>query len=169
MKDHVTSLSIEPLGKRHSRSAFDCGNPGLNEYLANHARQNDTNNLARTFVAVDEHDVVLGFYCLSAASVDFENLPTDMTKRLPRYPVPAALIGRLACDQSVQGQGLGAHLLISALQHILLASEELGIKVALVDAIDENAKRFYQHFGFLPLRGHEMKLFLPIETIAQLF
>lgn len=160
---------IEPITKQHNRNPFDCGNAVLNEHLKKYARQNDINNLAKAFVAVDDNPLVLGYYCISTASIEFETLPDKISKGLPRYPIPAALIGKLACDQSERGKGLGARLLIDALQRIIATSEEMGIKVILVDAIDEEAKSFYQHYGFIELDDQSRKLFLPIETAAQIF
>lgn len=169
MTDHVDSLQIEPLSQAHQRDRFDCGNPSLNEYLQRYARQNDQKNLTKTFVAVDDDSRALGYYSISSSSVEFEELPSDIAKVLPRYPVPAALIGKFATDRTIQGQGLGARLLIDALQRIISISEDMGIMIVIVDAIDQDAKEFYLHYGFLELVGHDMKLFLPIETIRQLF
>ncbi len=84
------------------------------------------------------------------------------------YPIPAALIGKLAIDISVQGHGLGARLLIDALGRILRAASEIAVKVVLVDALTEEAKAFYQHFGFVEFKEQPMTLFLPIETVGAL-
>jgi len=167
MKDRIGRLRIEPISKSHLRKDFNCTRPSLNEYLQQFARQNDERNIAKTFVGVDDNNRVLGYYSLSATSIEFEELPEDLAKRLPCYPIPGAVIGRLAVDSSVEGQGLGARLLIGALQRILAASDEMAIKVVLVDAFDESAKDFYLHFGFIELPGHDLKLFLPIETIVK--
>lgn len=169
MTDHVKSLQIEPITKKHIRDQFDCGNTVLNEYLKKYARQNDENNMARAYVAVGDDTLVLGYCCISTASIDFEELPEAQRKTLPKYPIPAALIGKLACDQSMQEQGLGARLLIDALQRIVSTAKEMGIKVIIVDAINEKAKSFYQHYGFMALDGQDKKLFLMIETAKALF
>lgn len=169
MTDHVNSLQVVSINKQHMRDQFDCGNAILNEYLKKYARQNDENNMAKAFVAVGDDALVLGYYCISTASIEFKELPEALGKNLPKYPIPAALIGKLACDQSMKGQGLGARLLINALQRIVATSKEMGIKVIIVDAIDEEAKSFYQHYRFMELDGQEMKLFLLVETAAQLF
>lgn len=169
MTDHVASLKIEAISHQHLRDQFDCGQPPLNEYLLRYARQNDDNNIAKAFVAVDDENRVLGYYCISSASVEFEELPEEIAKGLPRYPMPAALIGRLACAKSMQGKGLGARLLIDALQRINATSEQIGIKAVIVDAINQGAKKFYMRYGFMELRNQESKLFLPIETIKRLF
>jgi ribosomal protein S18 acetylase RimI-like enzyme len=162
-------LKFEPIQKHHQRDVFDCGEPALNEFLKKFARQNDENNVAKTFVAVDTDKNVLGYYSVSAASIEFTDLPGDISERLPRYPIPAARIGRLAVDQSVQGSGIGSRLLIDALKRIYLSSDQVAIKVVLVDALNEKAQSFYEHFGFIRLSGEQFKLFLPIETVSVLF
>jgi predicted GNAT family N-acyltransferase len=162
-------LKLEPIKKYHRRDAFDCGEPALNEFLKKFARQNDERNIAKTFVAIDTGKNVLGYYSVSAASVEFAGLPDDISERLPMYPIPAARIGRLAVDRSVQGSGLGNQLLIDALKRIYLSSEHIAVKVVLVDAVDEKARSFYEHFGFIRLPGAQLRLFLPIETVAEVF
>ncbi len=167
--DRIEALRTEPISKTHQRKQFCCGKPELDTYLAHYARQNDEKNLAKTFVAVNVENQVLGYYSLSSARIEFEELPPELSQQLPAYPIPAALIARLAVDESTQGEGLGARLLIDALRRILSASEEIAVKVVLVDALDQSAKDFYQHYGFMAVPGQEMKLFLPIETINGIF
>lgn len=93
------------------------------------------------------------------------SLPADLARRVPRYPVPAVRIARLAVDRSMHGKGLGAALLADALRRILTASSEVGVKVVLVDAKNERAADFYRHYGFRELNDTPMVLFLPIETV----
>lgn len=164
----LSQLRIEPIKRHHHRDQFDCGEPALDDYLKRYARQNDERNIAKCFVAVDTGNRVLGYYCLSAASVAFASAPASIKKRLPKYPIPAARIGQLAVDSLMQGRGVATYLLIDALQRILNAAHEIGVKVVLVDALTETAKGFYLHYGFLELPGHDFNLFLPIETIEQL-
>ena len=160
---------IQPISKSHNRNQFSCGKPLLDDYLQYFARQNDEKNRARTFVAVDEENNVVVYYSLCTASIEFEELPEALARQLPHYPIPAALIARLAVDEKFRGQGLGAKLLIDALQRIVTAANEIAIKAVLVDAMDEEARNFYQHYEFIALPGQDLKLFLPIETIQQLF
>jgi len=160
---------IEPISKNHNRKNFSCGKPLLDEYLHRYARQNDEKNIAKTFVAVDERNNAVGYYSLCTASIEFEDFPEEMRKQLPNYPVPAALIARLAIDEKLRGQGLGAKLLVDALQRVLTASAEIAIKAVLVDAMDGDAFEFYRHYEFIELPDQDLKLFLPIETIQQLF
>ena len=163
----VGALEIVAIGKGHRREAFDCGEAALNDYLRRYARQNHERNLARSFVAVDAGKRVLGYYSLASAAVEFESLPPDYAKRLPRYPVPAVRIARLAVDRAMQGKGLGERLLADALKRILASAGAIGIKVVLVDAKSEGARAFYRRYGFLELADDPMTLFLPVETIGK--
>lgn len=154
----------------HNRQGFDSGNPALNEYLQRHLAQNLKKGIIQAYVAVDRHNAILGYYTLSAAHILHEELPEAFAKKLPRYPVPAVLIGRMASSLTARNNGLrlGSKLLIHAMQQTLKASATLGIKCLVVDAKPE-ALGFYQHFGFLPLKQvDDLRLYLPIDTLKQL-
>jgi predicted GNAT family N-acyltransferase len=90
--------------------------------------------------------------------------------KLPRYPqVPVALLGRLAVDTKQKGTGLGELLLMDALRQSLLGAQKIGAMAVIVDAIDEKAKKFYQHFDFISLADQPMRLLLPMKTIENLW
>ena len=161
------TIRIIGIGEDDRREDFDCGVEALNVYLSRYARQNHEKNIARTFVAVDSDNRVFGYYSLASASIEFESLPDDYAKRLPKYPVPAARIARLAVDRTLQGQGLGTRLLVDALKRILTVSADIGIKVVLVDAKNEAARQFYRHYGFVELRDAPLTLFLPLDTVGR--
>src|SRR5690349_17453634 len=100
-------------------------------------------NSARTFVVHDdEQDRVVGYHALTAASIERSEATSRAAKGMPRHPIPAALLARLAVDQSVQGRGLGAWLLRDAMLRTLSAADALAIRVLLVHAIDDQAKSF---------------------------
>ena len=98
-------------------------------------------------------DTVPGFYTLSALAIDLGSLPEELSRKLPRHPVPCALIGRLAIDQSVRGHGLGRMLLADAIKRTMSASGILAIHAVIVDAKTNAAKQFYEGFGFAPHAG----------------
>ena len=157
------ALIIEPLGRRHDRKAFSCGLPELDRYLARLAGQHVRRRIAKVFVCTaGEADAVLGFYTLSALSIDLASLPEALSRRLPRHPVPCALTGRLAVDRSAHGRGVGRMLLADAVKRTLAAGETVAMHAVLVDAANDDAKRFYERFGFLPLTDDPMRLFLPL-------
>ncbi len=160
-----------PLEKKHNRSSFDCGNKELNEYLKRYARQNDKSGINKTFIAVksDTPLIIDGYYTISSSVIEFQSLPEENQRKLPAYPIPAALIGRLAVDFACQGEGLGTELLVDALLRIVRASSEIGIYAVRVDAIDERAKKFYLKHEFILLEDSPMSLFLPLKTIKQEF
>ena len=157
------ALIIEPLGKRHDRTAFSCGLPELDLYLARRAGQDVRRRIARVFVCTaGETDAILGFYTLSALSIDLASLPERLSRKLPRHPVPCALIGRLAVDRSAHGRGLGRMLLADAVKRTVAAGETVAMHALIVDAANDDAKRFYERFGFAPLTDDPMRLFLPL-------
>lgn len=158
----------EPIGRHHDRKSFDCGAADLNEYLARYARQNHESGGAKTFVAVSpmEPARVLGFYSISPGSIEFARVPANLTGKLGRYDVPIFRLGRLAVDQSAQGQGLGGDLLLAAGERALAVAAEVGGLALAIDAKDENAARWYERFGAQLLLDDPLKLILPLSVIA---
>lgn len=166
MEAEKSTLIIEPLDRMHDRRAFSCGTSALDRYLGQQAGQDVRRRIARVFVCTaEDNGTVLGFYTLSALSIDPRSLPESPGRKLPRHPVPCALIGRLAVDTSVHGQGVGHMLLADAIERTIGASATLAIHAMIVDAKDDAAKRFYVDFGFLPLQDNPMRLFLPLGAV----
>lgn len=162
---------IAQLQESHAREAFSCGQVALDRYLQHQARQDAQNKVAAVFVAVaPPGDQVLGYYTLSALTINVAELPSEFAKKLPRYPqLPVTLLGRLAVDESCKGQALGQFLLMDALHRAQQAAAEIAAMAVVVDAKDEAAAAFYLHFGFMPLSAHVGRLFIPMTTVAKLF
>jgi len=161
---------VEPLAGGHDCGEFQSGNPHLDDYLRKYAGQHARKYMGRTFVAVNPGDMrVRGYYTLSASSVSFEHAPDDLIKKLPRYPLPTALLGKLAVDESVQGRGLGAFLLIDALRRVVEVSEKMAVVAVEVHAIDARARDFYTRYGFQAFTDQPFHLFLSLATIRKLF
>lgn len=163
-------LIIAPLGKQHDRKSFDCGENSLNQYLHLYANQDIRRRINRVFVVSppDASQQVIGYYSLSAGSLDANVLPEAFRRRLPRYPAPVVLLGRLAVAESHQGKGLGSILLADALQRIAQASQVMAVYAVVVDALNDQAAEFYRQFGFIPMPSQPLKLFLPMESVASL-
>jgi len=159
----------EPIGRHHDREGFDCGAPELNEYIRRYARQNHESGGAKTFVAAAPAAParVLGYYSISPGAIAFARVPATLARRLGRYEVPVFRLGRLAVDRSMQGQGLGGDLLLAAGARALAVAAEVGGVALAIDAKDENAARWYERFGALPLLDDPLKLILPLATIAE--
>lgn len=127
---------------------FDCGEASLNEWLRSRALKNETTGASRTFVTVEnESGKVAGYYCLSAGSLALEDASGRVKRNMPS-PIPIILIGRLAVDKQFQGYGLGASMLQDAVLKGVEASRLLGARAFVVDALNEEAERFYRKFGF---------------------
>jgi len=157
------------LEQAHNRSQFDCGNEMLNRYLTQQATQDVRRSLAQIYVLLANDNVVIGYYTINASMIEYANLPEPVRKNLPRYPIPAALIGRFALDINYQGQGLARKLLGDALHRAVAMSKTIGIYAVIVDAKDETVAEFYRKLGFLELSDSSLHLYLPIKTIKDAF
>jgi predicted GNAT family N-acyltransferase len=161
---------IEALAKRHERSGFHCGVEALDRYLQQQARQDADKHVAAPFVLLAPPSAeVLGYYTLSSSVVDVGNIAPDLAKKLPRYPqLPVTLVGRLAVDSRLKGQGAGSFLLMDALHRSLVHSTEIAAMAVVVDAKDEDAADFYRRFDFRPLQRNARRMYLPVKTVADL-
>lgn len=162
-------LVIEQLNiTLHDRKSFDCGVDELNIFLKQHANQNQSKNISRTYVAVvaiDKHKKIYGYYTLSAGHVEFGQFSEDIKSKLPKYSIPIARIGRLAVDKNYKKQGLGGFLLYDAFMNVLKIADRIGIFAVVVDAKNNDAKLFYKKYGFTELQESGLTLFLTADTI----
>ena len=162
------ALKIETLTREHNREAFDCSNQDLNRYLRNTARQHIEKGISRTFVLVEEskQTEILGFFTLASCEILIEKLPRKYAKKYPAR-APTAKLARLAVQKKLQRKGLGAQMMVNAIERILRVSEHLGIIGFFVDAKNHGARSFYQQFGFIPLPDNPLELFLPLATLRK--
>ncbi len=160
---------IEALGKQHDQTFFCCGVEPLDRYLKQQAGQDARKRVAAPFVLIEKNSgTVAGYYTLCATSIDIDELPTEIVKKLPKYPdVPATLLGRLAVDQNFRKKGLGEVLLMDALSRCL--KNEIATMAVVVSAKDDKARSFYEHFDFIRFPDYPYRLFLPMTTIAKMF
>lgn len=141
-----------PFDRRaHHVNEFSCGEERLDRWLRAYAGQSQRRDAARTFVTADQEGRVTGYYTLVAAQVEHDQATADVRRGLSKhFPIPVALIARLAVATQHQGVSLGRSLLLDALQRVLRASDELAIRAVTVDALSDDAAAFYRKFGFEP-------------------
>ena len=158
----MIGFRIEPLGK-HDRRSFECGSPELESYFKTKVSQDIRRRFAACYVIVSiETGRVAGFYTLSSGSVSIRDLPEMLAKKLPRYPsVPVVRVGRLAIATEYHGQKLGGLLLIDAIRRAI--ASEIAAYAVVVDAKDENAILFYEHYGFTKFESMPNTLYLPLQ------
>lgn len=163
-----SDLRVFPYSSKYGLKGFDCGEPELNDYLLRFAGQNHRKGIGRTYLGIRDNSVC-GFFTVGMAEIIFQSLPESLQKRVPRYPLPAMRIGRLAVDKKFKGQGIGEFLLMDALALASKLYTEIGIFCVTVDAKNSNAIRFYKNYGFIPFLDRKDSLFLPIKTILKIF
>jgi GNAT superfamily N-acetyltransferase len=144
-------FASEAIADRHDVTAFDSGKPELDSWLRQHARTTEARRTGRTFVWHEE-DQVVAYYTVAAHLLVREDLPRTLGRGNPNQ-IPAVLLARLALDKTLQGRGLGGVLLADALRRIVIATQTVAARFVVVDAIDDTAHRFYQHYGFRSVPG----------------
>jgi GNAT superfamily N-acetyltransferase len=145
MGSRVDLSAPAPLADHHQLGAFNSGVSTLDEWLRRRARANQVSGASRSFV-ICTGDIVVGYYALASSAVSAAAAPSRFRRNMPE-PIPVAVLGRLAVDQSWHGQGIGRALFRDSALRIMQASEAIGIRGMLVHAISEEAKTFYLALG----------------------
>lgn len=154
-------LPPQPLTAEHQLEVFSCGESTLDEWLRRRALINQTSGASRTFVVTDEAQQVLAYYALAAGTVSHQESPGSIRRNMPD-PVPVMVLARLAVDQRLQGQQIGGALLKDALQRAVAVAQNIGVRALLVHALNERARQFYTHYGFVSSSVNPMTLMLPL-------
>jgi GNAT superfamily N-acetyltransferase len=149
----------------HRLEDFSCGEPALDEWLRRRALTNQTTGASRTFVVTDEAGQVLAYYAVAAGAVSHQQSPGSIRRNMPD-PVPVMVLARLAVDQRLQGRQVGGALLKDALQRAVSVAQDIGIRALLVHALNDRARQFYSHYGFLPSPANPMTLMLPLHAAS---
>jgi GNAT superfamily N-acetyltransferase len=165
----VTEWAIEPLTDNHDRALFDCGKAPLNDWIQRFGGQFHRRGLTRVYVLVRPGQArCLGYYAISNQHIEFAHLPRSRAKKLPsRLKLPVVLIGQLAVDRTVQGQGFGDALLGNALRRILALADQVGILAVVVDALDDEARAYYLRKNFEPFQDEPSRLFLMLHDLRR--
>ena len=154
----------EPLAASHRLERFDCGEAVLDDWLRRRALANQASGASRTFVVADPDGFVLGYYALAAGAVSHQ-LATNGVRRNMPDPVPVLVLGRLAVDRRARGLQLGASLLQDAVHRAVAVSRDAGVRALLVHALHEQARQFYEHYGFQSSPLHPMTLMLRLSGL----
>lgn len=160
--------TIELLNTNHDRSGFHFGITSLDNYIKKQARQDMNRRISQVFVAtnLDHPEIILGYYTLSTLSIELNKWPKSIATKLPKHPIPTALIGRLAVRENEHSLGLGTMLLVDAIKRTLSVSKNIAIYAVVVDAIDTKVVKFYERFGFSQFSAKSSRLFLPLKSIG---
>lgn len=153
----------QPLAATHLLDGFTCGETSLDEWLTRRALTNQFSGASRTFVVTDQDGRVFGYYAMAAGTVSGQAATSGVRRNMPD-PVPVMVLARLAVDQRVQGIKLGAALLQDAVHRAVAVSRNAGVRALLVHAIDDQAKQFYEYYGFQESPQHPMTLMLRLNA-----
>lgn len=152
-----------PIAKGHVPDDFDCGKPALNDWLKKYALESDAAGAARVFVTTEDETHVVGYYALAGADVE----PSAATARLAKKHrnISVVLLARLAVDTDHQSKGVGRSLLRHAMERSVIAAESIGLRAILVHAKDEEARGWYEKYGFEPSPTDPLHLILLMKDV----
>jgi GNAT superfamily N-acetyltransferase len=159
-------FEIEKLNREHDVTRFDCGTTTLTTWLRKYTWTNQQADSAKSYVAL-VGDRVVGYYALTTGSVHKHETPQRIAKGLANHPIGIVLLARLAVDTTQQGKGLGKALLFDALTRIAEAADIVAVRAVMVHAIDEAARRFYDHFEFEPSPVDLFQLLLLLKVLRK--
>jgi GNAT superfamily N-acetyltransferase len=151
---------FEKLSREHPRRGFACGEAAVDAWLATKALQHQAKRLSITKVLLDLSGAVAGFYTLATGQIDFNELPVEMSKHLPRRMLPVAVLAWLGVDLRQSGQGLGRTLLASALRDCWEAGKTFPFVAIILDCLNDSTKEFYLKWDFAELPGNPFRLYL---------
>ncbi len=151
----------EPISASHLLDDFDCGHDTLNTWLKRRAIKNETSGASRTYVVCRQNHVI-AYYTLATGAVERARAPSRIRRNVPD-PVPVMVLGRLAVHLNWQKKGLGGDLLADAVKRTLQAADIAGIRAFVVHALSEEAKQFYERFGFQPSPTDPMDLMVTLK------
>lgn len=153
MDDYV----VARLSTSHVLDGFECAHDALTAWLKQSARTADNKGIARVWVyTMQSSEAVVGYFALSPHLVK-----RDGDSKLMRGDpdeIPAILLGKLAVDNQLRGKGHGGELLHAALTLCVQAVDRAGGRYVVVDAIDDEAQSFYEHYGFTAMPSAELRL-----------
>ena len=153
----------QPLAADHRTEGFSCGEASLDEWLRRRALVNQTTGASRTFAVTGDQGQVLAYYALAAGAVSHQESPGSIRRNMPE-PIPVMVLARLAVDQRLQGRQVGGALLKDALRRASAVAQNVGVRALLVHALNEHARQFYIHYGFVASPVNPMTLMLALHT-----
>jgi len=145
----VRLSAVELLDDTRRLDAFDCGKPTLNAWLTGYARANQARGFTRVLV-VHDSGTVIGYYGLAPSVLQPNSAPRAIRTGRPPDPIPCLLIGQLAVDRRYAGRGVGSGLVKDALRRCVAGADIIGGRAVVVRAIDADAERYWQNWGFVP-------------------
>ena len=152
MNEEYKLVSIKDIQQKSSLKDFDCEINVLNDFLSKYALKNDK--------------IGIGYFTLATAQVAYQEIPDDYRGKLPKYPIPALRIARLAVDKELEGKGVGKWLLAQAFIKIIQVADVTGIYFIIVDA-KETSKSFYEHYGFIKFKDEDLTYFILVDTVRK--
>lgn len=166
MTSGLRLVSVKEISPKSVLKKFDCEVEVLNKFFSRYALRNDELGIGKTFVALNEKNQIAGYFTLATAQVAYQEIPDDFKGKLPKYPIPALRIARLAVEKELKGKGIGKWLLAQAFIKAIHVADVTGLYFIIVDA-KETSKSFYEHYGFHKFFDEDLSYFILVDTVRK--
>lgn len=166
MTSRLKLVSVKEISPKSDLKKFDCEVEALNDFLSQYALKNDELGIGKTFVALYENNQIAGYFTLATAQVAYQEIPDGFRGKLPKYPIPALRIARLAVNKDLKGKGIGKWLLVQAFTKAVHVADVTGLYFIIVDA-KETSKSFYEYYGFHKFFDEDLSYFILVDTVRK--
>jgi len=161
----------------HDRDSFQSGEVELDVFFKTKAAKHMAAGISKTFVlpcldvSSSGKRFISAFYTIAPSSIKRSDLPKNLSKKLPHYPIPVFLLAQMAVDEKYKNQGLGKITLIKILEYFCEVNEYMPAYAVIIDCINEKIINFYSQYGFkqLDVNNERTRMYLPMKTIQELF
>lgn len=147
------------------REKFDCGEPSLNEYLVQTMGQHNKKGITPSFLlpSTDPLHPLIGYYSLTHGQLDCSYLAEATQKKL-KLPntVPILRLSRLAIDKHFKNKGFGKILMAEVFHRAQISKQNGGCVFIVVDALNHDAKAYYEKYGFESTVSNPLQLYLKV-------
>ncbi len=163
----MTSLDISLFDKaKHDRTGFSCGIGSIDSWFKQSISQQIKNDRVRVWCGINEDGVLVGFYALSAYTIDLPSAG-HLVRRGDLHDLPAIYLNAIAVDKTQQGQGVGNDLLMHVIRKCIKVSGDIGVAAIVLDVRNDDdfdkRARFYNRYGFKILEEGEYRMALSVK------
>ncbi len=159
----MTLTAPMPLAQHHVTEPFSCGVESLDLWLKRRSLKNQIQGASRTYVVCDGPRIV-AYYALASGALTTVDASGRFRRNMPD-PIPVVVLGRLAVDQALHGQGFGRALVRDAGMRVIQAADAIGIRGMIVHALSDDARVFYEKIGFEPSPNDACLLMLTLPDL----
>jgi GNAT superfamily N-acetyltransferase len=134
------------LERDHDITGFRSSSPEQTAWLHDFARGSHAGDHTKVHVVTEaDSRAVVAYFAWRMAQLSVVDATRRATAGGGRYPVPVALLARLAVDERHEGRRLGSSILRHVMKRTAEAAQTIGCRALLVHCETSEAREWYLH------------------------